>query len=185
MLNFLLEKTGFFPDFLTGLFGNGLEGAQLAFWRWRVCNCKLRVITKLNMARRHLNQEQRSALWVDMRKDGMSYRQIAETDKTASKDTIKRAVENSGVWFDTPAVTGKDGKEYPRQVERKADWPGSPGKSLPRTWYQGMAVSCPAGNGRSRETHPCPQAEYGTAALESGTTPGIDSGGIEGSARSQ
>jgi phage N-6-adenine-methyltransferase len=54
-------------------------------------------------------------LWVDMRKDGMSYRQIAEADKTASKDTIQRAIENSTVSNETvefpKMVVGKDGKQ--------------------------------------------------------------------------
>lgn len=102
---------------------------------------------KLNMARRHLNQEQRAALWVDMRKDGMSYRQIAETDKTASKDTIKRAVENSGVSFDTPAVTGKDGKQYPaKQASRK------PAPELPSIPQRPISINVAKPEQISRET---------------------------------
>lgn len=70
---------------------------------------------KLNMARRHLTKEQRASLWVDMRKDGMSYRQIAEADKTASHQTIMRAVENSTVPNGTvelpTVIIGKDGKQ--------------------------------------------------------------------------
>lgn len=86
---------------------------------------------KLNMARRHLTKEQRAGLWVDMRKDGMSYRQIAETDRTASPATIMRAVEKSTVSNETvelpTVVTGKDGKQrQATQPERKAPEPELP-----------------------------------------------------------
>ena len=66
-------------------------------------------------------------MMVEMRKDGASYRQIA--DATGSSHmAAKRAVETSGVTIVTPEeipsiVTGKDGKQYPAKQKTKQDKP--------------------------------------------------------------
>lgn len=68
----------------------------------------------LNLARRHLSREQRKTMWVDMRQEGMSYRQIAEADGTVNKDTVQRAIEStvSNETVELPdTVKGKDGKK--------------------------------------------------------------------------
>ena len=73
----------------------------------------------LNLARRHLTRDQREQMWIAMRQDGMSYRQIAEADGTAHFDTVRRTVANATV--DLPAtVTGKDGKKRVASKPRTA-----------------------------------------------------------------
>ena len=82
---------------------------------------------KLNVLRRQMTKDEREAIMVDMRKDGMSYRQIAEaTGVNAS--TVMRTVDST-VAFATveempKIVIGKDGKQRSAvQVERKAPAP--------------------------------------------------------------
>jgi N6-adenosine-specific RNA methylase IME4 len=67
----------------------------------------------LNLTRRHLTKETRELLWIEMRREGMSYRQIAEADGTAHFDTVRRAVSSvANSTVDLPeTVTGKDGKK--------------------------------------------------------------------------
>lgn len=80
---------------------------------------KLAHARRLNLNRRHLTRKQRAAIWVEMRKAGKSYRQIAEEDGTASDTTVMRAIEAtaSNEAVDFPAtVTGKDGKK--RQAKK-------------------------------------------------------------------
>lgn len=67
----------------------------------------------LNVLRRQLSKEQRDAVMVDMRRDGMSYRAIAEATGV-SHEQARQTVKNSGVKILTP-VTGTDGKTYPAQ----------------------------------------------------------------------
>jgi transposase len=77
--------------------------------------------------------EEREAVMVDMRKDGMSYRQIAEATGV-SHPTVIDAVKNAGGKDlppeETPTVTtGKDGKKYPSKhaesyhAARSIRWP--------------------------------------------------------------
>lgn len=85
---------------------------------------------KLNMARRHLNQEQRRGLIQAELKDRpqVSDRQIAKA-LGVSNSTVsvarKELVEKNQV-CELHTSTGKDGKEYPRQVERKTPEPELP-----------------------------------------------------------
>jgi transposase-like protein len=84
-------------------------------------------ILRHNVLRRHLTPEMRRAIVAELREDGQSTRQIAETLGT-SKDTVHRDLQElaeSGVSNETtgpenpseklrPAtVTGRDGKSYP------------------------------------------------------------------------
>lgn len=56
---------------------------------------------------------------VDMRRDGMSYPQIAEAVGVDEK-TARNVVKNSGSDFSEPEyVKGKDGKTYPAKKRRK------------------------------------------------------------------
>ncbi|MCU0811960.1 MAG: MT-A70 family methyltransferase [Thiobacillaceae bacterium] len=74
----------------------------------------------LNLARRHLTRQQREQMWIAMRQDGMSYRQIAEADGTVTHQTVKNAtVKNLTV--DLPAtVMGKVGKQRAASKPRTA-----------------------------------------------------------------
>lgn len=66
---------------------------------------------RLNALRRQLSREQRASLIVDMRQDGMSYRQIGEAVGVDAA-TAHRTVANATV--EQPAtITGRDGKERP------------------------------------------------------------------------
>lgn len=70
-------------------------------------------IRALNLLRRQLTKDQRTATFAAMRADGMSYRQIAEVTGVDPMTVHKnlRGVENS-----TPAaINGRDGKRYPAQ----------------------------------------------------------------------
>ena len=51
------------------------------------------------------------ALWADMRRDGMSYRQIAEADGTVSHDTVQKSIVRNRTVDQPETITGKDGKE--------------------------------------------------------------------------
>lgn len=85
---------------------------------------------KLNMARRHLNQEQRRGLIQAELKDRpeVSDRQIAKAlgidHKTVSAQREK--LETTGEIPQLKTNVGADGKERPRQVERKAPEPELP-----------------------------------------------------------
>lgn len=77
---------------------------------------------KLNVLRRHMGKDEREQMMVDMRKDGMSVRKIAEATGVG-KSTVQRVIE-SGVPFGTPdgmpkLVTGADGKQYPAKQKRE------------------------------------------------------------------
>ena len=75
---------------------------------------------RLNVLRRQLDKGQRDQVIVDMRQDGMSYRQIAEATGV-HPTTVMRAM--GGVAFATPeTITGRDGKTYPatRRTETAA-----------------------------------------------------------------
>lgn len=73
----------------------------------------------LNVLRRQLTKDQRDAVMVDMRQDGMSYRAIAEA-VGVSHEQARQTVKNSGVKILTPVV-GADGKTYPAQQQPKID----------------------------------------------------------------
>lgn len=80
---------------------------------------------KLNMARRHLNQEQRRGLIQSELKDRpqVSDRQIAKA-LGVSPTTIgsaRKDLEEKGELSKLDSSIGADGKERPRQVERKAE----------------------------------------------------------------
>lgn len=80
---------------------------------------------KLNVLRRQMSKGEREAIMVDMRKDGMSVRKIAEATGVGVA-TVHRTI--SGVPFGTPeekpqTITGADGKQYPAKQERKQDLP--------------------------------------------------------------
>lgn len=68
-------------------------------------------IRALNILRRHLSKEQRKEQWAEMRKDGMSYREIAEVSGVDASTVYRSGVANATPQPET--VTGKDGKEYP------------------------------------------------------------------------
>jgi transposase len=84
-------------------------------------------ILTLNLARRHLNQEQKIALWKKLRKQGLTYEKIAER-VNGSITTIQRNISPfSNEKGDQPErITGKDGKSYPsifnknRREERRS-----------------------------------------------------------------
>jgi N6-adenosine-specific RNA methylase IME4/ParB-like chromosome segregation protein Spo0J len=65
---------------------------------------------QLNLARRQLTRQQREELWADMRRNGMSYRQIADVDGTVNATTIMRATVANATVEQPEMVKGKDGK---------------------------------------------------------------------------
>lgn len=82
---------------------------------------------KLNVLRRHMGKEEREQMMVDMRKDGMSYRQIAQATGV-SKNTAQRTIESStvpnGTVEEMPQfIVGNDGKRRAAQVDRKPEPP--------------------------------------------------------------
>ncbi len=75
---------------------------------------------KLNAQRRHMTIEERLGLATELRKDGLSYRQIGEI-LNVSHETVRRAlgtVTNESDEF-PEKVTGKDGKQRPAKIKRK------------------------------------------------------------------
>ena len=66
----------------------------------------------LNLKRRHLSREQRERQWADMRRQGMTYRDIAAADGSVGKSTVQTVVQNRTT-AQPPTITGKDGKQYP------------------------------------------------------------------------
>jgi N6-adenosine-specific RNA methylase IME4 len=76
----------------------------------------------LNVLRRHLSKEQRDEVMIAMRRDGMSYRQIAEAVGVSHTEVAR---STAGVTIVTP-VKGSDGKQYPATQTRRtfaADMP--------------------------------------------------------------
>lgn len=67
----------------------------------------------LNLARRHLSNEQRRPFWEQMRQAGMTLEAIAKADGTVSPKTVQRALDAVLSNDKTDKVTGKDGKKYP------------------------------------------------------------------------
>ena len=73
----------------------------------------------LNVLRRQLSKDQRDQVMLDMRKDGMSYRQIAEVTGV-SNQTVMRTIESTAPFgaVEMPdVITGKDGKQ--RQAKQR------------------------------------------------------------------
>jgi SAM-dependent methyltransferase len=77
----------------------------------------------LNVARRHLDRDQRRAYVVQRRADGASLRTIAN-EVGASKDSVARDLTASGVSSETPEVIGADGKTYPAKRPARTIEPG-------------------------------------------------------------
>ncbi len=71
---------------------------------------------QLNLARRQLTRDQRATLWADLRREGMSYRQIAETDGTVTHQTVANSIVKNLTVDQPETITGKDGK---RRAARK------------------------------------------------------------------
>ena len=83
-------------------------------------NEKKHLAIKLNAQRRQMTQDERLALATDLRKDGLSYRQIAEI-LNVHHETVRRqlgTVANATVEFPVN-ITGSDGKQRPAKVVRK------------------------------------------------------------------
>ena len=83
-------------------------------------NEKKHLAIRLNAQRRHMTQEERLALATDLRKDGLSLRQIAEI-LNVSHVTVSRILGTvtSGTVDFPDKVTGKDGKQRPAKMVRK------------------------------------------------------------------
>jgi transposase-like protein len=75
-------------------------------------NQKIELAYQMNLAVRNLTKEEREQAWADMRKRGMSYRQIAEVDGTVSKSTVASTVQNWTVenTVKNQEVTGTEGE---------------------------------------------------------------------------
>src|SRR5690606_9272899 len=79
----------------------------------------------LNVLRRQLTKEQRDQIMVDMRRDGMSQRQIAEA-VGVTQPTVHNVLSRAGDKYLSPEfVTGADGKTYPAQQRPKPEPPVS------------------------------------------------------------
>jgi len=76
----------------------------------------------LNLARRHLTNEQRKPLWVEMRQSGMTLEAIAKADGTVSKSTIHEALKTVDVSDSgnvPPTITDTKGRKQPTKKPRK------------------------------------------------------------------
>jgi N6-adenosine-specific RNA methylase IME4/ParB-like chromosome segregation protein Spo0J len=76
----------------------------------------------LNLARRHLTNEQRKPLWIEMRQSGMTLEAIAKADGTVSKQTVMRALDNQDVFQMEnvpPTITDTKGRKQPTKKPRK------------------------------------------------------------------
>lgn len=83
-------------------------------------NQKKHLAIRLNAQRRQMNQEERLALATELRRDGLSYRQIADI-LNVHHETIRRtlgAVASATGEF-PDKVVGKDGKEYSAKATTK------------------------------------------------------------------
>ena len=83
-------------------------------------NEKKHLAIKLNSQRRQMSQDERLVLATDLRKDGLSLRQIAEI-LNVNHETVRnqlKGVENSTPEF-PDKVVGKDGKKYAAKSARK------------------------------------------------------------------
>jgi ParB-like chromosome segregation protein Spo0J len=81
-------------------------------------------VRALNIIRRQLNKEQRQQIWAEMRKDGATYREIAEATgvdrSTVSKSLGENSQTHTDESYNQPShVIGKDGKIYPPKKKRK------------------------------------------------------------------
>jgi hypothetical protein len=81
---------------------------------------KKHLAIKLNAQRRQMSQDERLVLATDLRKDGLSFRQIAEI-LNVHHETVRRQLGGvANATGELPAkVKGKDGKEYAAKVVRK------------------------------------------------------------------
>ncbi len=86
----------------------------------------------LNVLRRHLSKEQQKEVMRQMRADGMTYQQIADTVgvSTQTAHNVARDVELSNFG----KVTGADGKQYPASYERKPEPEPDLFESVTPTW---------------------------------------------------
>ena len=93
-------------------------------------------IRALNIIRRHLSAEQKAKQWADMRADGMTYQEIAQTSGVDNKTVRNSVKDNSST---QPAVViGKDGKKYP--PKRKPRKPRVTPEAPTKTVYQSAAA---------------------------------------------
>lgn len=86
---------------------------------------------KLNVLRRQMNKDEREQIMVDMKRDGASYRKIAQA-LGVDPVTVLNTIKKSGVEISTP-VNGADGKTYPAQQQPKPEPPATlfdPGDSV-------------------------------------------------------
>lgn len=90
----------------------------------------------LNVLRRHLSKEQRDEVMIAMRRDGMSYRQIAEAVGVSHTEVAR---STAGVTIVTP-VKGSDGKQYPAQQTRRPEPSPTPGLFVSNETQQGSAL---------------------------------------------
>lgn len=82
---------------------------------------------RLNVLRRQLTKKQREQVMIDFRKDGLSYRQIADA-VGVDHTTAYHVAKNAGVENSTPVVTGKDGKK--QASTKKVRQPSPPQQSI-------------------------------------------------------
>lgn len=86
----------------------------------------------LNVLRRHLSKEQRDDVMRQMRADGMTYQQIADT-VGVNVATAHRAAADVEL-LQMQKVTGADGKQYPASYERKPEPEPDLFESVTPTW---------------------------------------------------
>lgn len=119
-------------------------------------------VRALNILRRHLSKEQRESLWIEMRKDGATYQQIADATGIPRR-TIEDSLANSPN-SQPEYITGKDGKKYPPKKKRKKKEQSKPpaapsfsaftdsGKGEEKAKNQAKKVTETGGNGAAQQT---------------------------------
>ncbi len=92
---------------------------------------------RLNLNRRQLSRKLREALWLEMRKVGMTYRAIAAADGTVCDTTVMHAVNSVAGNAATAlpeVVTGKDGKQYSAKKKAKEEVLDAKEVDVSRQW---------------------------------------------------
>lgn len=85
-------------------------------------NEKRTLALSLNLDRRQLTKEQKQALYIELRKQGMSYREIADATGVADTTVMRNVATAANAAVELPeTIIGKDGKERAASKPKPAE----------------------------------------------------------------